>query len=254
MGTTMTIGNTFRSAFLIGLGGALALVTACGGGDDGGDDTGVDDDLGEPIPEELLLDDLDDGDGAIHEVGGRIGSWFSYNDGTATTQVPGPNGDFIPAEGGAQDSAYYARTQGDSFTEWGAGFGFDINNTGVDGPAGEGEKKPYDASAYQGIRFLAKGNVPVRVGILVSAVVEDTYGGGCTPPAEPTEGEDCGDAHGKDLSLTGEWKEYRVPFEGLKQGDWGKPADFDAATITSIHFDIAQGLTFDVGIDRLGFY
>jgi hypothetical protein len=253
----MTIGNTFRSTFLIGLGGTLALMTACGGGDDGGDEDGGGDDLGEPIPEDLVLDDLDDGNAGIPEIGGRTGSWFSYNDESADTQVPSPDGEFTPAEGGAEGTAYYARTTGDSFTVWGAGFGFDLNNTGEGGPEGVGEKKPHDASAHQGIRFLAKGNVPLRVGILVSAVVEVQYGGGCTPPATPpADGElvDCGDSHGKSISLTDSWKEYKIPFEGLQQADWGLVADFDPATITSIHFDIEQGLTFDVGIDRLGFY
>jgi hypothetical protein len=252
MGTTMTINQTFRSALLISLCGLTSLLPACGGGgDDGGDDGVV-----EPIPEELLIDDIEDGDGAIPEVSGRYGAWFSYNDETATTQQPAPDGEFTGTEGGPDGSLFYARTTGDSFTLWGAGFGFDLNNTGVDGPAGMGEKKAFDASAHQGIRFMAKGNVPVRVGLLVSAVVETTYGGGCTPPTEdmPAEGTECGDAHGKQLSLTDSWKEYRISFEGLSQGGWGVTADFDPATITSVHFDIEQGLTFDVGIDNLGFY
>lgn len=247
MGTTMTINNTLRGVLF-----GLAFAAAACASDDGGG--GGDDDGGEPIPENMLLDDLDDDDAAIHEVEGRIGAWFSYNDGTSDSQQPSPNGVFTPSPGGAAGTDFYAGSKGDSYSEWGAGFGFDINNTGVDGPSGEGEKKPYDASKYTGIRFHAKGNVPVRVGILVWDVVENTYGGGCTPPAEPTLLEDCGDSHGKQISLTGDWKEYRIPFEGLRQGDWGLPADFNPASITSIHFDIEKDVTFDVGIDQLGFY
>src|SRR5262245_52042672 len=42
-----------------------------------------------------LIDDMEDGDGQILQTMGRIGSWFSYNDGTGT-QTPLPGGQCVP--------------------------------------------------------------------------------------------------------------------------------------------------------------
>jgi hypothetical protein len=248
---TTTTGGTLCGLLL---GTALAL-GACGGGggDDGGDDAPID-----PIPEAQLLDDLEDGDGAIHEVEGRIGAWFVYNDGKSSNQTPPPDSDFVATEGGANGSMFAAGTKGSGYVEWGAGMGFDINNTGEGGPSNAGEKKAWDASAYTGVRFMAKGNVPLRVGILVSGAVAVADGGGCVAPTEPpAEGEDpleCGDSHGKTISLGSDWKEYKVAFAGLQQDGWGVEAAFDAATITSVMFDIGPDVEFDIAVDELGFY
>jgi len=256
MGTTTT-DRTLRDVIVCAALGLALGACAGGGGDDGGDPV----DPNPPAPE-ALLDDLEDGDGAIEEVAGRIGAWFVYNDGTASNQIPDPEKDFVAGEGGANGSMYAAVTKGSGYKEWGAGMGFDINNTGEGGPSGEGEKKPWDASKYAGIRFLAKGNnIPLRVGLLVSEAVDKAEGGGCTPPAPPTtppaDGEEppgCGDSHGKSITLTGDWKEYKIAFEGLKQAGWGIKATFDAKTITSVMFDVAENVEFDVAIDELGFY
>ncbi|HVK64917.1 MAG TPA: hypothetical protein VM694_10595, partial [Polyangium sp.] len=50
-------------------------------------------------------------------------------------------------EGGS--SAYGANTKGSGFTEWGAGFGFDLNNDGL-------TKKAFNGSQFAGIQFWAK--------------------------------------------------------------------------------------------------
>src|SRR5688572_484629 len=116
-----------------------ALLGACAASGGGGEDDDTPD--SGPIPEEDLIDDLEDGDGAIHEVGGRIGSWYTFNDETMTgTQTPVPDTDFLAAEGGAGGSLYAARTTGSGFTEWGAGMGLDVNNPGdpQGGPGTEG--------------------------------------------------------------------------------------------------------------------
>ncbi len=228
----------------------------------GGDDTGDDDvaprpdgapliaDDGAVLGDPALIDDLEDGDGAIHEIIGRIGAWYSFNDGTAGgMQTPSTTGDFLAEAGGASDSAFAARTTGKGFTEWGSGVGFDLNNPGE---ATVETKGKWDASAYTGLAFEAKGNVGMRVSIMEIAVLPILVGGTCTPST--VEGMECEDGHGKLVTLTSEWKTYELPFAMLKQEGWGKPQPFDPATITSIHFGFAKGLTWDVSIDNVRFY
>ncbi len=229
-----------------------SMVACAGGGSDGGGGNGdsgvVPPDDGEPvvIEPENLIDDLDDGDGSINETGGRIGAWYVYNDETATgQQTPDPTKDFAPAAGGPNDAGFMAQTTGSGFTEWGAGMGFDLNNPGE-------AKGIWDASAFKGVAFVARGDVAIRAAIVVEAVVPVEAGGKCVPGT--AEGEECDDAHGRSIVLTNEWRQYKVPFDQITQDGWGQPAPFDAATVTGVQFQIPAGATFDVAIDEIGFY
>jgi hypothetical protein len=229
----------------------LCVVCACAsGGDeeldpdenrtDGGSDSGTGTGAN-------LIDDLDDGDGAIDEVQKRIGAWYTFNDASATgKQTPIPNKDFVPAAGGRDTaSKYCAQTAGNGFSLWGAGMGFDLNNPGT-------TKSKYDASAHTGIAFWAKGNVSIRFVAPELATVPKTYGGACEPGTK--EGEECDDAHGKSFLLSDKWELYKVPFDQLKQEGWGKKAAFDAATLLGMQFRIGKSVTFDVSVDEIGFY
>ena len=234
---------------------AAAGLLACAASDDmdGPGDGSMEVDGGAPVEDEQVelapenvIDDLDDGDASIDEIRGRIGAWYTYNDETAAgSQTPDPAGEFAPAAGGPRDVGFMAATAGSGFTEWGAGMGFDLNNPGD-------AKGVWDGSSFTGIAFYARGNVPVRVAIATRAVVPETAGGTCTPG--PAEGEECDDAHGEIVTLDTTWRQYVIPFAGIAQDGWGRPAAFDAATLTGIQFQIAQGVEFDVAIDEIGFY
>ena len=249
--------TTTMRTILFTLCGLVAGLGACAssGGDDG---VGDDDMPPEPIDEKALIDDCED-DGVIAEVDGRIGAWFTYNDdegkGMNLSQMPPTNGDFAPFPGGFDGSMGYCGTTGEKYNLWGAGMGFDFNNTGMGGPKNEGEKKPWDASAYVGVRFMAKGNVTIRIGIQTVATIDAMEGGTCVPAGPKDDDPGCGDGFGKSITLTGEWKEYKIPFDAtIKQEGWGVKATFDVKTITGINFDAPMMLKFDVGLDNLAFY
>jgi hypothetical protein len=240
------------------LGGGCAAAGMDAGGDDDdttGDDTGPDaaprpdafiTDDGGVLEDPAMIDDLEDGDGEIPQSGGRIGFWYTFNDGTMTgMQVPAESGDFTGIAGGAGGSAYCANTSGKGFLEWGAGMGFDFNSTGL-------TKAKYDASAYTGIRFEAKGNVPMRVGVSELAVIPMADGGSCVPST--VEGMMCDDSHGKNIMLTSQWKTYDLPFAMLTQEGWGKKVDFDPATLTGVQFTTGKNLMFDISVDDVRFY
>ena len=189
-----------------------------------------------------VIDDLESDTGSIIAVDSRVGAWFTYNDGTiGGSQSPLVGGTFLPELVPGPDGAdtLAAHTHGGGFTAWGAGMGFDLNNSGS-------TKATYDASDHTGIVFWAAGTAPVRIKLLTSATTLMSEGGDCTGT--------CGDNHGKIVTLTNQWQEHAVAFSELTQENWGAKAEFDAATVIGIQFQIQKNTPFDVWIDDVAFY
>jgi hypothetical protein len=192
------------------------------------------------ISPDNLIDDLEDMDGSINSTGGRDGAWYTYNDGTAAgMQTPLAGATFVPEMPG-DNSMMAAHTTGSGFTTWGAGFGFDLNNTGT-------AKMPYDASAHTGIIFSAKGT-PFRVKVLTTATTPMTDGGTCMGTSAQ-----CGDNYGMAIPATSGWQQFVVPFASLKQEGWGIKTPFDATTVLGVQFQVGTKVTFDIWIDNVGF-
>jgi hypothetical protein len=201
-----------------------------------------------------MVDDLEDGDDRIeYQTSDRDGYWYTYDDGYAGGEwvsddlVPGATAQ-VP--GGCNGSSYcvYAYATGWDGVS-GAGVGVDLNNdAGAD-------KQPYDASAYDGVVFWAKGATapgPLRFRALISDVVPTADGGNCN---EDTG--DCYDAHATILELTTEWQQFWVFFCELAQSGWGDPqVDMDASAILSLQWQVNAGSDFsmEVWIDDLAFF
>lgn len=229
-------------------GGGTAADTEMAATDDpddsgGSDDTGTGTDEIEIEPANMI-DDLEDGDALILAANGRRGAWYSYNDESkGASQLPAAP--FEPSAGGPATSLFQAQTSGSGFSVWGAGIGVDLNNEG-DPDGGDGMRMPWDAGAHQGVVFHARGNAPIRVKLLIDAVVPTETGGSCAA--------DCEDAHGKIIPLSDEWVQYTVGFDEAFQEGWGAAASFDASTLMSIQFQVGAGTDFDYAIDQVGFY
>jgi hypothetical protein len=239
--------------------GMIAGLGGCASGPSGGDD---DDTPGATcsaltgIPagdDPTVIDDLEDGDEGIAENGARVGSWYSFNDGTAgATQAPPEAEDFKPAGVDGACGMFAAHTSGKGFKDWGAGIGLDLNAPPPATAGGPELKLAYDASAYTGIAFEAKGNTAITVGVAEIATVPMADGGSCTPST--VEGMECEDSHSKLISLGSDWKTYKIEFSALKQEGFGKAVPFDKATLTGLQFSVAQNLEFDFSVDNVRFY
>ena len=198
---------------------------------------------------DLSIDDLEDGDNAIQTLGQRIGFWYAYNDGTAT-QIPAPDPSglipFKPLAGG-HSAMFSAHTSGPAFTTWGAGIGFDFNNTAA-------KSCVYNASAYTGIKFWAKGNVAIKAMVKIPATTPSTSNSGaCT-----TTGmcEDHYFLQPKPM-LTDTWTLYTIDFSSpttFGQEGWGAKASFDKSNIIAVQFQVGKDLPFDFSVDDLTFY
>jgi hypothetical protein len=190
-----------------------------------------------------MIDDLELGTGSILMKNNRVGAWYTYNDMTAGgTQTPTAGMTFAVDMTGGVNGSKCARTQGMGFTNWGAGMGFDLNNTGT-------AKGVYmGAGAYTGIAFQSKGS-KFRIKVLIPATTPTAEGGTCSA----TTG--CGDNHGKMIDATTAWTAQTVPFSALTQEGWGTAVGaLSSAELIGIQFQVAKGETFDFSIDDIGFY
>ncbi|MDC0680823.1 carbohydrate binding domain-containing protein [Sorangium atrum] len=205
-----------------------------------------------------LIDDMEDGDSAIDEAGGRVGYWYSFNDGTGTQTPPvyseeNPVG-FIPetlAEPRGE-STMAMHTFGSGFTEWGAGFGFALN-----GP--DGGRLAYDASAYSGIVFWAKlgdAGAATTMKVNITDKTSDPAGGICDESGEDVANP-CFDDWSTTTHLGAEWAPVVIPFEEFARGGEGAEPTAEPIDLTglfAIEFGFTQGEDFDVYIDDVGFY
>ncbi|WP_437590914.1 hypothetical protein [Sorangium sp. So ce1000] len=233
-------------------GGASSASAAAAGGAGAGGGEGV-------VPTDVeLIDDMEDGDSAIEETGGRVGYWYSFNDGTGTQTPPVyteemPVG-FIPEELAEPrgESTMAMHTFGSGFTEWGAGVGFALN-----GP--DGGLSAYDASAYSGIVFWAKLGDPGALATMKVAIPDkfsDPAGGICDESGENVANP-CFDDWLFTTPLGTEWAPVVIPFEALSRGSEGAEPDAQTIDLTglfAVEFGFAEGEDFDVYIDDIGFY
>ncbi|WP_437670342.1 hypothetical protein [Sorangium sp. So ce131] len=222
--------------------GTLSSTSATGGG-------------GAPPAVAEMIDDMEDGDNAIHEAGGRKGYWYSFNDGTeGATQTP-PAGagadpfamtELTPPRG---QSTIGACTKGSGFTEWGAAIALDLLYV-------EATRMSYDGSAYRGITFWAKHAAGTQdsVKVLISDKSTTAEGGHCDP--EATE-MGCNDNWAGPIRLSEQWEQHVIAFEDMKVSGWGLAPlteTIDTTTMYSIRFQVAKDVDFDFCVDDIGFY
>jgi hypothetical protein len=207
-------------------------------GDGDGDPTTTGDGDGDtPIAD--LIDDFEDGDGALIPSNGRQGYWYIFNDESdGATQTPAADL-VLPQPNDANGTSMAMHTTGSGFAVWGAGLGIDLNNMG------DGTKLIHDASGHTGIVVMAKGSGQIRASVQIQATIPPDEGGTCALDCDP---------HGEVLVLSGQWQQFTLPFAQLTQEGWGTPATWDASTIVGLQFKVAPNTDFDFWVDEIGFY
>src|SRR5262249_19576159 len=127
----------------------------------------------------LVIDNMEAATGLICQGNGRIGHWFAYNDQLSTTMQTPPRlvaptrPDPIQPARGTSTYAMHTYGQFSSFL----GLGTSLNGSVSDTPE---IPHAYDASAYTGITFYAKGT-PSTIQFIVATTddVPPAYGGNC---------------------------------------------------------------------------
>jgi hypothetical protein len=200
---------------------------------------------GSPVMGTELIDDLDDGDGRIMMTSGRQGPWHAFNDSNGGNQQPPPSMTLTPEGGGADGTPFAAHTKGSGYKFGGVAFDLDNATTTPESM----QCQAYDASAYKGIRFWAKGNGNLRVEFPTRAFVPTSRGGSCNESAGS-----CWNVYGSrsaqgTLSMT-DWKQVTIPFSSLEREDGSKTPAFDPRQIMGVSFK-HEGDTFDFWIDEV---
>ena len=204
------------------------------------------------------LDDMEDGNAMILGRDGRQGEWYTYHDTTSGTLNPDmgtvPTMETIPGRR-CGTSTRAMRVTGSGFTDWGAGFGFDMRYG--PGDAGVSMQLPYDASRFRGFTFWGRiGDTSIstiRVGIGDRWSRPD--GGVCT--TIPTLGPNaCYDTFGASFTLTTVWQRFSIDFGQLQQRSFGLPRPgLDTTAVMTFEIAIPPAApVFDIWIDDVAFY
>ncbi|MGC4086618.1 MAG: hypothetical protein QM756_01735 [Polyangiaceae bacterium] len=203
-----------------------------------------------PIDPTAMLDDLEDGNGAIARVGKRNGSWWVSTDGTAGTITPPADQPPIPEKilGGRCGSKLAIRLTGSGFTNWGA-----VMSVGM---AYSSQPDPVDLSAFKGLMLWAR--VGEQNTSAIRAQFQDSQtqpeGGICTN--DMVSSEQCYDGFGTTLTpIDTNWRLYKLDFSRMAQRDFGHHGDaLDTTAIYDLEFNLEPNSTFDLWVDDLYFY
>jgi len=183
-----------------------------------------------------LIDDFEDGDAHAPMLEHRTGQWTTFNDGTGS-ELPPPGTPFATMRipGGRGESHFAVHNVGSKFSKWGASLSLTLN-----------PHHCYDASAYAGIQFWARGRGEIRTVVKVTQIVSEEFGGSCQ--------HDCFDAHQKTIKLSKQFEHVVVRWEDLAQTGFGEAVPFDPRTLDGIEFSVRPEQTpFDFWIDDVSF-
>ena len=184
-----------------------------------------------------LIEDWEEKDSTVLLLDGRKGSWANYDDGTGKQNPPARSPLFpsrIPGGRGSSKNALHL--SGGRYTDWGVTFGVEL-----------AEQACYDASAYAGLEFWAKGPGKIKIGVQMIDVQAVKYGGLCR--------NDCYNSHRNAVTLGKTFQKYTIRWDDLKQlYEAGTPIALDPKRIRFLEFGIAaENTPFDIWIDDVAF-
>jgi hypothetical protein len=178
-----------------------------------------------------VIDDFEDGDDEVLRLEGRSGLWRWARDTDAAGSAPAllP----IPRAQASATNRLALHVVGGRLLDWGAIVEFNFR------PA------CYNASAYGGLIFKAKGPGRVFVAPREIGTIPVAEGGTCR--------SDCYNPHVKKVELERQWKIYRIEWSDFEQRGYGRPA-FDPTRLHSLAFLIRpEDTPYDVWFDDVSF-
>ncbi|MFZ5892574.1 MAG: hypothetical protein ACOY0T_16065 [Myxococcota bacterium] len=180
---------------------------------------------------DFLIDDFEDGDDAILPHPGRQAFWRWVREtdapGTAPALLP------IPRPGATAVNRLALHVKGGRLSDWGAAVEFTFSSS------------CYDASAYAGIAFSARGPGRIYVAPREPAVIPLAEGGSCE--------RDCHNPHVQKIELENRFRNYEVRFVDVRQRGLGKPP-LDPKRLNSLAFLIRpEDTPYDLWIDDVRF-
>ncbi len=274
--------------------------TGSGSGSSSGTSAGSSGSSGGGAPATCDLDDM------LMSATTTGGYWFTYSDRTCPNSallMADAAGTLKPIEGYASDptpgadagvplaiaipgvanSVGFREFSGGGESVWGAGFGFNLLNTGMNpftvctqapctgtppaNDAAVGFPAPYDASSHKGISFFAKSlmataTLPTKVRVQLSDKHTDPGSGTADAGLSSDFCNVCDMSNGgvnrctndfyKAVNITSDWAQYTVLFSEIATDTWTKTyakGMFDPSTLYHVHFQLNKPTPqFDIQI------
>ncbi|HYP75191.1 MAG TPA: hypothetical protein VER12_04535 [Polyangiaceae bacterium] len=181
------------------------------------------------VAAEDIIDDFEDGNLTLPALGGRVGGWYNFGDGTGV----GSGDTAIINRGPSKEGL---RIKGKDFTNWGSGMGTDM----------QPNKVPYNASAFAGVTFWARAETTLTLGVIFPDIDTDPGGKLCTT---------CDHHYNKGVQVNQSWQRFTVNFADLvlEPGTLPAPTMFKPDGLVSVQFRFAPGQTYEVYVDDLAF-
>ncbi len=183
-----------------------------------------------------LIDDFEAADGYLIESEHRLGSWYTYDDDTGTTSPPPGVFPALPEADASRGGAYAMHFSGSEHRQWGGGLGFffllDPNAC-------------YDAGAYGGLTFWAKGPGTVEIFVTSFETLSTDSGGGCADYNTCEE-------HKAIVELSADWAEYTVAWSDFFQTG-GPQFPLDVHALEYVSLSTIATTSWDYWFDDVAF-
>ena len=177
------------------------------------------------LDQDPLLADFEQDSIFLRPVPERSGVWYMANDGSPEgKQVPES---YAAERGGFNGSNYSLHFKVEGYSDWGAALGFQIRYTPEDGI-----KCPFNAEAFEGLAFMARGSGRIRVNLGIPETVPGEQEGRCQ--------RGCWDSHGSFVFLTEEWAPYAIPWSAFAQQGWGTASRLNLKELLTVNFAIGR--------------
>jgi hypothetical protein len=182
-----------------------------------------------------LIDDFEDGNASVLSNDGRSGSWHAGSDQTGFLTTTDPP---VPEVGGADGAGNALHLSGGNFSQWGANLTLELRNGAF----------PYDASAYRGITFWARGS---SSRLKVIFMQQNLAPGHPCSTCDPASNE-CGLLYSTELAINDAWSQYTVDWPGLTP-----PTVIDTPfapdQLMTIQFEVPAAAAVDLWLDDISF-
>ena len=234
-------------AALVGL--ALAT-TGCGESTSESDpnaEGSCDSEFSGPIDPSALIDDLEDNNGQIAEVGTRNGGWWISTDGSDGIVTPEAEMQPLPERilGKRCESEFGMHITGADFSEWGAVLSLGFRYTS--------KEEPVDLGEFEGVMFWARTGDTHSSNVRIQFQDSTTHleGGKCNPDAGTAD--ECWNGWGTDVTpISTEWQLYKIKFDTLSQRDFGlRGESLDLENVYNIDFNLDPDSVFDLWLDDI---
>ena len=97
----------------------------------------------------------------------------------------------------------------------------------------EGIKCPFNAEAFEGLSFVARGSGRIRVNLGIPETTPGEQEGRCQ--------RGCWDSHGAFVFLTEEWAQHRLPWSAFAQQGWGTASRLNVKELLAVNFSVLRG-------------